>query len=452
VVKNFFQNFPCKPSRQIAYDHWNGMNNARKEFIMKTKEITTRWLGLALACGTLTFAVSTQAGKPQPPAPSGPTYRIVALGAGNSVSAINEAGSVVGGFQNLAGVYAGFVVVPEASANGPVYFRDTTPMDGRNDLIRELPGLSTLGGGASDINDAGLVVGSSHLFEWYYQATLWLGETPIGLGFLDGYGGTNISIAYAVNNQGLIAIGTEESGEAPAGVVVPKDTNGDNVPDTWFEDANGDGYNDLVLVVAPRVYGPPPDEWPIARFTPQGINDANQMIVNGYDTAKAYRLTPDYADADGDGNPWFADMNADRYNDLLVPLIGLSGASSYATDINAAGQVVGSSNRRAVRWDFAANGTPTIKDLGLLSKSVRSMGATAINDAGQIVGFAAFQNSRTTFLVYKGTMYDLATRLTNGTGWTDLSASDINNEGCIVGRGYLNGVYQGFVAIPVTQP
>jgi hypothetical protein len=29
---------------------------------------------------------------------------------------------------------------------------------------------------------------------------------------------------------------------------------------------------------------------------------------------------------------------------------------------------------------------------------------------------------------------------------------DINNQGIIIGNGYLNGVQQGFVAIPVTQP
>ncbi len=47
-------------------------------------------------------------------------------------------------------------------------------------------------------------------------------------------------------------------------------------------------------------------------------------------------------------------------------------------------------------------------------------------------------------------MSRLASR--NGTGWTGLRADHINNQGIIAGNGYLNGVWQGFVAIPVTQP
>jgi uncharacterized membrane protein len=67
---------------------------------MKIRQSSTRWLGLALACGTFTFAVASQAAKPQP-VPTGPTYRIVALGTlgGSTVSpsAINGAGWVAGG-------------------------------------------------------------------------------------------------------------------------------------------------------------------------------------------------------------------------------------------------------------------------------------------------------------------------------------------------------------------
>jgi uncharacterized membrane protein len=443
------------------------MTDQTKEIIMQARENSTRWLGLALACGTIIYAASAQAGKPvkppkpppEPPPPSGPVYQIIALstlGEGSVATAINESGTVVGSAPT-AGSASGmaFKVVPEPSANGPIYYRDTAPADGFNDLMVPLSGLDpTRASFANDINDAGMVVGEGFYSISYgvaELATLWLGTPPIGLGFLDGYGGENGSIAYSINNQGLIAVGTYESGEAPAGVVVPKDTNGDGVPDSWFEDADGDGFNDLFLVVAPRVYGPPPDEWPIARFTPRDINDAGQVIVLHYETWTGQLITPDAEDKDRDGNPWFADENGDGLNDLMVPLTGLDGSWSYPYQINAAGQVVGVSNGRAMLWDFTG-GTQTVTDLGRLSKSVKSMSARAINDKGQIAGGAFYSNAYTTFLLQDGVMYDLAECLTNGKGWSNLLVTDINNQGCIVGSGDFNGVKQAFVAVPVTQP
>ena len=88
---------------------------------MKAISASTHWLGLALACGTLTFAVTSQAGKPvkpppPPPAPAAPTYRIVPLGTlgGNSVAcSINESGWIAGG-----AIGGAFVVIPESSPNG----------------------------------------------------------------------------------------------------------------------------------------------------------------------------------------------------------------------------------------------------------------------------------------------------------------------------------------------
>jgi len=426
---------------------------------MKTRSITTRWLGLALACGTLTYAVTSQAGKPpkpppEPPPPSGPVYQITSLGslgAGSVATAINESGTVVGQvYTSGSPYYMAFKVVPEPSANGPVYYQDINPADGINDLMVPLSGLDpTQPSSANDINDAGMIVGDC--FHNLWDGVLWLGTSPTSLGFLDGYGGEFDSVAYAINNWGIIAIGAWESDEAPACVLLPKDSDNDGVPDIWYEDANGDGFNDLFLPVAPCLWGPPPDEWPIARFTPQGINDAGQVIVNYWEARTGQLITPNAQDPDGDGNPWFADENGDGLNDLMVPLIGLDGSSSYATDINAAGQVVGLSNRRAVRWDFT-EGTQTVTDLGLLSKLVQGMRAEAINDQGQIVGLATFRKGQTTFLFDGGKLYDLAACLTNGDGWANLNAADINNQGCIVGSGEFNGVQQAFVAMPVTQP
>ena len=416
---------------------------------MKKRQSSTRWLGVALACGTFTFAVASQAAKP-PPVPTGPTYRIVALGTlgGSTVSpsAINGAGWVAGGSSSTA-----VMVVPEPSPGGPVYFRDTSPADGVNDLIQVLPGIpGSLYLVANDINDTGVVSGAHtpNAPDAAYRAMVYSPAGPVDLGIVC----AEDTFAFCINNLGLAVTGPGQWWEiyAPCHLVVPKDNDGDGLADTWFEDANADGVNDLLKLIAPPSgYDPRYDLW-WNLFSPEGINDKGQIILDAWQGG-GFLLNPDYTDADGDGNPWYADANADDFNDLLVELIGLNGDDAYVKDINAAGQIVGSSNRRAVLWNFTG-GAQTVKDLGLLSKSVKSMAAAAINDAGQIVGTATFQNSRTTFLVYKGTMYDLATRLTNGTGWTNLTANDINSQGSIIGHGYLNGVSQGFVAIPVTQP
>ncbi len=427
---------------------------------MRTRQHSTRWLGLALASGFLTFAVTTQAAKPPkpPPAPSGPAYRIVSLGILGvdtlGATAVNNAGWVAGGDRlGTSQSPVALVVVPEPSANGPVYFRDTSPADGINDLIQILPDLpNTSGSGPFDINDSGMIAGTwipesdnPELLEWEVAA-LWVGNTPVVLGNVGG----PQTYAYGINNPGLVVTGPNAADasygiglEAPSCVIVPKDTNGDGVPETWFEDLNGDGINDLLNMIAPAS-GP-------HFFQPRAINDAGQVILNCVRGPERL-VTPDFTDTDGDGNPWYADVNGDGTNDLMVAFIGLGGAGAYVADINSPGQVAGTSNGRAVRWDIAADGTQTITDLGLLSREVRKMNATGINDAGQIVGAVAYRRSSSSFLFENGKLYDLATLLVNGTGWTGLGAGDINNQGVIFGNGDLNGVRQGFVAIPVTQP
>ena len=411
---------------------------------MKRRQNSTRWLGLALACGTLTFTTATQAAKPPkpPPTPTGPTYKIVALGAlgGNWAYAINEPGWAAGYASGGA-----FVVVPEASANGPVYFRDTSPADGINDLMIHLPGLDpALVAIAQGINDAGLIVGRSYVpgGTQVIRSTLWLDGLPVNLADATDTGST----AADISNPGVVVT----SSEGNAYVIVPEDTNGDGVADNWVRDDNGDGLNDLRQLAAPLFFNQPDvygTDWPIY-FEPQAINDGGQIVLFANGGIGYYVLTPDHTDADANGNPWYADVNGDGFNDLLVRLQ----SAGEANDINLAGQVVGRAGDRAVRWDFNG-GTQTVTDLGSLGTSVKRMRATAINDAGQILGRADFKNGSTAgFVYYKGAMYNLANCLTNGSGWANLGALDVNNQGYIIGYGDFGGVLQFFVAVPVTQP
>ena len=182
------------------------------------------------------------------------------------------------------------------------------------------------------------------------------------------------------------------------------------------------------------------------------MNDAGQIVLGEQGAipgGPVFLVTPDYTDADGDGNPWYANAIGDGLNDLMVTLV--SGRAGY--DINSLGQVVGeSSDGRAVRWDFV-NGTQTITYLGALSKTVKRMFATAINDTGVVAGRSVMNTGSTEgFLYYKGTTYNLPACLVNPTGWVNLEPSDLNEQGFITGTGYLNGVRQAFVAVPVTQP
>jgi uncharacterized membrane protein len=319
--------------------------------------------------------------------------------------AINEKGWL--------GVHSGYdvlVLVPEASADGPVYFRDTSPADGINDLVRALPNLpGAYAGWIYDINDAGCLVGSLST-PTCDNSTIWVGDTPIDLG----YGQLDMNNAYGINNLGLTVIGPDLGAmtDGPCYVVVAEDKDGDGLADTWVEDLNGDGINDLFKLLTRQFGG-------VNAFAPTAINDAGQIILN-WKSGSDFLLNPDYTDADGDGNPWYADVNGDGFNDRMVQLIGLGGGVAYANDLNAAGQVVGSSNGRAVRWDFAADGTQTVTDLGALLgsllKTMPNSSALGLNDAGQIVGGASGRRASMQFLIHNGKLYDLAKLLVNGTG------------------------------------
>jgi len=161
-----------------------------------------------------------------------------------------------------------------------------------------------------------------------------------------------------------------------------------------------------------------------------------------------YLLTPDYSDADGDGNPWFADTNSDGYNDLLVTLEPPApGMSFQVVDLNNLGQVAGQSGGHAVRWDFT-NGVQTVTDLGSLADKW-SMGVGGISDSGRMAGYTRqitgrFHDYGPSWLIENNTLYELLPLLINPPGWSSLNAYGINRNDWILGP--------GFVAIPVEQP
>jgi probable HAF family extracellular repeat protein len=125
--------------------------------------------------------------------------------------------------------------------------------------------------------------------------------------------------------------------------------------------------------------------------------------------------------------------NAEVYSAIELDTLG--GIETRASDINSAGQVVGSSElsfsvHHAVRWDGA-----TATDLGTLGGDVSY--ATGINDSGQVVG-TSHTTSADHPVLWNGT---------TPTDLTDLRAPDtfrpfgINDAGQILGGSFLFSAY-----------
>ena len=89
-------------------------------------------------------------------------------------------------------------------------------------------------------------------------------------------------------------------------------------------------------------------------------------------------------------------------------------------------------------------------DLGTLGGKYST--AYGVNSAGVVVGEAdrnlVNQLQSTAFVYENGVMYDLFA----GTGWSGGSASAINDAGQIVGTGVYNGAIRAFLATPVAVP
>lgn len=125
--------------------------------------------------------------------------------------------------------------------------------------------------------------------------------------------------------------------------------------------------------------------------------------------------------------------------------------SSSATAINNAGQVVGELYRtyteyrttsRAFLWEQGQ-----MHNLG--APAGCSSTALAINDRGQVVGFAQPRGVDQRALLWSGgRMEELNDLIPPGTSWTLLEARGINRCGEIVGIGTFNGARRGFLLVP----
>jgi probable HAF family extracellular repeat protein len=170
-----------------------------------------------------------------------------------------------------------------------------------------------------------------------------------------------------------------------------------------------------------------------------GINDSGQVVGNSGDTAVLW-------------NPGEAPQD-------LGTLGGseLGGYVSGATAINNAGQVVGwslTNVRPGPTHAFLWSPGSGMKDLGAFPYATNSY-ATGINNSGVVVGYVqngpggppstdASVPHPSAFIYENGRMTDLNSLLPQPSNWYIVNASGINNEGVVVGIGYHNGGIHGY--------
>jgi probable HAF family extracellular repeat protein len=116
--------------------------------------------------------------------------------------------------------------------------------------------------------------------------------------------------------------------------------------------------------------------------------------------------------------------------------LGTLGYGTFAMGINDRGQVTGHSAKRGDRDVFLWQNR-AIHDLGAPGRGLCS--ARAISNKGVIVGYwwpeeTGYKGSRALVWI-GGKMADLNDLIPAGSGWVLENASDVNNNGAIVGCG-----------------
>jgi probable HAF family extracellular repeat protein len=275
------------------------------------------------------------------------------------------------------------------------------------------------------------------------HAVVWNGTTAADRGTL---GGTS-SWAYAINDAGQVA----------GGAYFPGDADGHAIQ--W----NGSTPTDLGTLKGVSVA--------------LAINDAGQVagysFVNpgGYGSGPWHATlwngtTPTDLDMGGNLSEAHAINNAGQvagwqnyhavvWNGTTVTPLGTSGVFSVAEAINDSGMGAGYSEasgaRHATLWDGTAE-----TDLGTLGGG--SSEAFAINDSGQVTGWAATTDGAQHAALWNGTTAtDLNIFLDASTvnaGWVLTVANGINDHGWIVGDAHnsKSGVTHAFLLAPIPEP
>lgn len=243
----------------------------------------------------------------------------------------------------------------------------------------------------------------------------------------------------AINNLGQVVTTCEGVGL----LLKPVDADGDGRADTWYQDADSVGVNDL-LVDLGQAFDTGGNLAPLQACD---LHDAGQIV--GYVGGTPFLLTPNLTAA---GPAWFEDLDPeDGENDLIVRLpMPLTGSVGYAPlVVNNNGSVAGNfrtskGTYRAILWRPNAQGVLQYTDLGVPNSetAIRSQG---INDRDQVVGDAIlYGNVRGTqntvrswsgWLWESGVMKDVRTLMDKSAELIDryMFTAGINDSSLMVG-------------------
>ena len=422
---------------------------------------------------------------PQPPPPAPYTYLYLGgLGGSEGYAyAINSAGQVVGRSATSAGNQHAFIVVPQ-DTNGdgkPDLWNPTGTTQGLNRLMTDL-GVPTGVEGttvtyALDVNDLGQVVGHSQgtdsegrgwVTAWVVAPTDANGDGKLDWYREDGTGANALMIPLwlgggggdwiAINNLGQIV----GSRSGVGFLLNPLDLDGDGLADTWYQDENNDGLNDLPVDLGQAF----DSGGTLVHLQACDLNDAGQIV--GYIGYTPFLLTPKQTAA---GPVWFEDLNGDGENDLVVRLpMPLTGSVGYSPlVVNNKGSIAGNfrtskGTYHAILWRTDAQGVLQYTDLGVPNNEtyIRSQG---INDRDQVVGDAILYGKKASvsswsgWLWKSGVMKDVRTLMDKSAELTGryMFTAGINNSSLMVGFAGVATVgstggpawYYPWIAVPV---
>jgi probable HAF family extracellular repeat protein len=307
-------------------------------------------------------------------------------------------------------------------------------------------GVSSSSDGAADINNSNQVVGTFTVTQGTWHGFRYSGGVNTDLGTLVGFGK---STATAINDAGTIT-GWSEAGYGVAHAFV---YSGGTMRDlgtlSGWSSSRGIGINAAGYVVGDLGnVAPSPSS---VGFLWNGSTMTQLPSLGGTYTLpldiNASGTIVGYASLAG------GSFHAFAYAGGVISDLGTlpGGGSSQAFGMNDAGVIVGDSSGSqqisAVRWSGG-----TIAGLGQLPGGSWSM-AVDVNSAGDVVGTAKTSAGVQRAVLWSGgTIVDLNTQISAGSGWQLDNAAAINDNGWIVGYGLYNGVGRSFVLIPDTTP